>query len=141
MAVRAEVGRLSRRARERGQGARALVAERAAAASLLPRAAPARRAAAAALCARRRDRDRARRRARLRLDADATASGRVADPAALGGDPGAVRRLRRAALGRRAGVETAAGGAAGGARACQRYAFWFQTLSIHAQLGRGARLA
>ena len=39
LAVRAEVGRLPRRARERRRRARALVAERAAAAALLPRAA------------------------------------------------------------------------------------------------------
>ena len=64
------------------------------------------------LGARRRDRDRARRRARLRRDADAAPSGRVADPQAVGGDPGRVRRLRRAALGRRAGVGAAARGAA-----------------------------
>ena len=75
-----------------GRRARALVAERAAAAALLPGAAAARRAAAAALGARRRDRDRARRRARLRRDADAAASGRVADPEAVGRDPGRVRR-------------------------------------------------
>ena len=98
------MGRLSRRARERRRRAGALVAQRAAAAALLPRATAARRAAAAALGARRRDRDRARGRARLRRDADATAPGRVADPPALGRDPGRVRRLRPAALGRRAGL-------------------------------------
>ena len=104
VAVRAEVGRLPRRARERRRRARALVAERAAAAALLPRAAPARRAAAAPLRARRRDRDRPRRRARLRLDADAAAPGREPHPQALRRDPGEVHRLRRAALGRRAGA-------------------------------------
>ena len=95
-----------------GRRARPLVAQRAAAAALLPGAAPARRAAAAALGARRRDRDRARRRARLRRDADAAPSGGVADPEALRGDPRRVRRLRRAGLGRRAGLEAAARGAA-----------------------------
>ena len=89
VAVRAEVGRLPRRARERRRRARALVAQRAAAAALLPGAAAARRAAAAAFGARRRDRDRRRRRARLRRDADAAPPGRVADPEAVGGDPGA----------------------------------------------------
>ena len=122
LAVRAEVGRLPRRARERRRRARALVAQRAAAAALLPRAAAARRAAAAAVGARRRDRDRPRRRARLRRDADAPAPGRVADPQAVGRDPGRVRRLRRAALGRRAGVGAAARGAPRGARARRRAA-------------------
>src|SRR5690348_4510769 len=60
VAVRAEVGRLPRRARERRARARALVAQRAAVAALLPRAPSARRPAAAALRARRGDRDRAR---------------------------------------------------------------------------------
>src|SRR5215217_717758 len=75
LAVRAEVGRLSGRARERRRRARALVAQGAAAAPLLPGAPPAGRLAPAALRARRRDRDRARRHARLRLDADAAAPG------------------------------------------------------------------
>src|SRR5207247_9988243 len=73
LAVRAEVGRLPRRARERRRRGRPLVAERPAAASLLPGAAPARREAAAPLRSRRRDRDRPSRRARLRFDADAAA--------------------------------------------------------------------
>ena len=68
------------------------------------------------LGARRRDRDRAGRCARLRRDADAAPSGRVADPEALGGDPGRLRRLRRAGLGRRAGVGAAARGAASAGR-------------------------
>ena len=100
-----------------GRRARALVAERAAAASLLPRAAAARRADAAALGARRRDRDRARGRARLRRDADAAPPGRVAHPQAVGRDPGRVRRLRPAALGRRARLAAAARGAPRRARA------------------------
>src|SRR5579884_3187731 len=66
LAVRAEVGWVPRRARERGGGARALVAEGAAAPSLLPRAAAAGGAPPAAVGPRRRDRDRARRGARLR---------------------------------------------------------------------------
>src|SRR5207244_9916401 len=61
VAVRAEVGRLPRRARERRRRARAVEPERAAAPPLLPRAQAARRAPPAALRARRRDRDRARR--------------------------------------------------------------------------------
>ena len=76
LAVRAEVGRLPRRARERRRRARALEPQRAAAAALLPGAAAARRAASAPLRARRRDRDRPRRPARLRRDADAPAPGR-----------------------------------------------------------------
>src|SRR3954452_22892646 len=75
LAVRAEVGRLPRRARERRRRAGAVVAQGAAAAALLPRAATARRPAPAPLRARRRDRDRARRRPRLRLDADAPEPG------------------------------------------------------------------
>src|SRR5262249_59490766 len=59
LAVRAEVGRLSRGARERRQGAGALVAERAPAPALLPGAAAARRAPAAAQRPRRRGGDRA----------------------------------------------------------------------------------
>src|SRR4051812_11024037 len=54
LAVRAEVGRLPRCARERQRRARALVAQRAPAAALLPGAARARRAAAEELRARRR---------------------------------------------------------------------------------------
>src|SRR5437667_12599547 len=54
LAVRAEVGRVSRRARERRRRARVVVAERAPAAAVLPRAAAARRPAAATLGARRR---------------------------------------------------------------------------------------
>src|SRR5262249_59180363 len=65
LAVRAEVGRLSRHPRKRRRRARTLVAKRAPLAALLPRAATARPPAAAALRARRRDRDRARRRPRL----------------------------------------------------------------------------
>src|SRR5215831_9301805 len=53
LAVRAEVGRLPRRARERRRRARALVAERSPAAPLLPGAPAARRPAAASLRARR----------------------------------------------------------------------------------------
>ena len=78
-----------------------LVAQRPAAAALLPGAPAARRAPAAPLGARRRDRDRQRRRDRLRRDADAAAPRREPHPQALRRDPGAVRRLRRARLGRR----------------------------------------
>src|SRR4051794_18195578 len=79
VAVRAEVGRVPRRARERRRRAGALVAQGAALAALLPRVATARRAAPGALGARRRDRDCPRRRARLRLDADAAPPGGVED--------------------------------------------------------------
>ena len=74
LAVRAEVGRVPRRARERRRRARALVAEGAPAAPLLPRAAAARRPPPSPLRARRRDRHRAGRRPRLRRDADAPPS-------------------------------------------------------------------
>src|SRR5918911_2895217 len=116
MAVRAEVGRLSRHPRERWRRARALVPQRTPPPALLPGAAPARRPAATAFGARRRNRDRARRRSRLRFDAAAPAPRGVADPEALIGDPGGVRRLRRAPLEGRAGARAAAGGAARGAR-------------------------
>ena len=98
LAVRAEVGRLPRRARERQRRARALVAQRPPAAALLPGAARGRRRAASPLRARRRDRDRARRRARLRRDADAAPSRREPRAQALRRDPGDVRRVRPAAL-------------------------------------------
>ena len=117
LAVRAEVGRLPRRPRERRRRARALEPQRPAAAPLLPRAGAARRAAAAALRARRRDRDRARRRARLRRDAAAAPSGGEPHPQALGRDARDVRRLRPAALGRRAGARAAARRAPRGAGA------------------------
>src|SRR5581483_3519063 len=117
LAVRAEVGRLPRRARERRRRARALEPERPAAPPVLPGAAAARRAAAAALGARRRDRDRAGGAARLRRDADAPAPGREPHPQALGRDPGAARRLRPPALGRGGRARAAAGGAARRARA------------------------
>src|SRR3954471_6832827 len=121
LAVRAKVGRVPRRARERGQGAFALVAQRPAAAPLLPGAAAARRASAAEERAGRRGRDRARRRNRLRLDADAPAPGRIADPQALGRDPRRVRRLRRPVVGWGAGLAAAARRAAARARArCRR---------------------
>ena len=87
VAVRAEVGRLPGPARERVRRAAPVVAERAAAAPLLPRARAARRAAPAALVPRRRDRDRARRRARLRRDADEAPPRREPRAQALGGDP------------------------------------------------------
>src|SRR5262249_25967718 len=58
LAVRAEMGRVPRSAGERRRRARALVAERAAAAALLPRARAAWRADAATFGDRRRDRDR-----------------------------------------------------------------------------------
>src|SRR5262245_19930302 len=57
LAVRAQVGRLPRDPRERRRGARPLVAQRAAAAPLLPRARAAREAASAPLRTRRRNRD------------------------------------------------------------------------------------
>src|SRR4029450_9535576 len=99
LAVRAEVGRLPRGARERRARARALVAERATAAAVLPRAAPARRPASSPFRSRRRERDRARP-PRLRLNAEAAAPGRAPRPQAVGGDSRGVRRLRPAALGR-----------------------------------------
>src|SRR5205085_8123356 len=98
LALRAEVGRLPRRPRERRRRARTLVAKRTAAAPLLPRAARARRAASTPLRTRRRDRDLARREARLRRDADPTAPGGEPRAQALGRDPRHVRGLRPAAL-------------------------------------------
>ena len=74
-AVRAEVGRLPGRARERRRRARAVVAQGAPAARYFG-AEPA-QGPASPLRARRRDRDRARRRARLRADADAAAPRRA----------------------------------------------------------------
>ena len=119
LAVRAQVGRLSRDPRERRRRARALVAEGAAAAALLPGAPPARRPAPAPLRARRRDRDRPGRRPRLRLDADAAPPGREPSQPAGEGDPGRVHRVRRPPLegqaAPRASAEEAAG-AAGEAR-------------------------
>ena len=109
VAVRAEVGRLPGSPRERVRRAAPVVAERAAAAPLLPRARAARRAAPAAFLPRRRDRDRAGRRARLRRDADEAPPRREPRAEALGGDPRDLRRLRRARLGRRRAL-------AGGAR-------------------------
>ena len=139
LAVRAEVGRLPRRARERRRRARALVAERAAAASLLPRAAAARRPAAAASAL---DgeivivRDGA-------LDFDAMQMrlhpAESRDPQALGGDPGRVRRLRRAALGRRAGVGACRSRSA--ARTLESVGDGFRPLAAHGRPRRGARLA
>ena len=71
----------------------ALVAQRTAAAPLLPGARSAQQASSRGLGAGRRDRDRARRRSRLRLDADPASSRRIAGPEALGGDPRAVHRV------------------------------------------------
>src|SRR3982750_2968154 len=107
-AFRAEVGRLPGGARERRWRACALVAQRAPAPALLPRASAARRADAAALGARRGDRDRARRRARLRFDGAAAAPAGAAHPEAPGEEPGGFRRLGRAALGRGADPRTTA---------------------------------
>src|SRR5581483_6753352 len=81
---------------------------RAAAAPLLPGAAPARRETPAPFGARRRDRDRARRPPRLRRDADAAPPGGEPRPQARPRDPRPVRRLRRPALGGRAGARAAA---------------------------------
>src|SRR5688572_10409618 len=71
VAVRAEVGWLPRRPRERWRRASALEPQRPAPAALLPGAADPWRPPAAALGHRRRDRHRARRKALLRRDADA----------------------------------------------------------------------
>ena len=117
LAVRAEVGRLPRDPRERRRRACALVAQRAAAASLLPGARAAREAASAPLRARRRDRDLEEGPARLRLDAAPAPPGREPDPEALGRDPGAVHRLRHPALEGREDSRAAAREAAQGARA------------------------
>ena len=115
MAVRAEVGRLPRPARERNRRASPLVAQRAPAAALLPRAAPAREAAPATLGSRRRDRHRARRRPRLRRDADAAPSGREPRQQAVGRDSRALHRVRRPRLEGRRGL--AASRCRSGARA------------------------
>ena len=120
LGLRAEMGRIPRRARERRRRAAALVAQRPAAAALLPGASAARRAVAATLRRRRRDRDRHRRCDRLRRDADAPASRREPHPQALRRDPGAVRRLRHSRLGRRRHVAAAVRGAPRRARAGRR---------------------
>ena len=86
----------------------ALVAERQAAAPLLPGAAASRRAAAVQLGARRRDRDRDRRRRRLRRHADPPPPGREPHQPARRRDPGTVHRLRRARLEGEAAVAEAA---------------------------------
>ena len=115
-----------------------LVAQRAPAAALLPRAAIAREASAAALGARRRDRHRARRRPRLRRDADAAPSRREPHQPALRRDPRALHRVRRARVEGRRGLARAALEAPRAARA-QREAL--RALPGHARSRRGARLA
>ncbi len=111
------MGRLPWRARERGRRAAALVAQRPAAAALLPGAQAPRRPAPAALRDRRRNRDRYRRSDRLRRYADAPPPGREPHQQARGRDPGAVHRLRRARLGWVGGVAGAVRGPAHRARA------------------------
>src|SRR5439155_8973212 len=117
LAVRAEVGRLPRRSRERRRRARAMESERAAAASLFPGAAKARRSSATAFGARRRDRHRARREARVRRDAESLASRGVAHSQALRRDAGALHRVRHPSLERRADPRAPARRAPQGARA------------------------
>src|SRR6187200_1773619 len=104
VAVRAEMGRVPRPARERDGGAAPVVAERTTPPALLPRAAPAREAAAAAFSARRGDRHRARRRPRFRCDADTAPSGRESREQALRGDPSPLHRIRRPRLEGRRGL-------------------------------------
>ena len=111
LAVRAQVGRVSGRAREPVREGQPLEQERAAAAALLPRARRPRGAAAEALGHRRRDRRRAGRRPRLRHPPDAPSPGREPDQAAVGGEPGRVRRLRRPRLGGRGRAQAPARGA------------------------------
>ena len=139
LVVRAEVGRLPRRARERRRRAAAVVAQRAAAAALLPRAAAARRAAAAAVGARRRDRDRARGRARLRRDADAPASGRVARRASCRprSRPSSSRSTCCSGTASRCG----SGRSRSGAGDLERVGKRLPPLAAHERPGRGARLA
>ena len=79
-----------------------------------------------------------RRRDRLRRDADAPASRGEPDPEALGRDPGTIRRLRLARLGRVAGMGAAIRGASNGAGArCRRVL----ALPLGFRPGRGAVLA
>src|SRR6266542_389093 len=111
LAVRAQVGRVSRRARERLERALSLESQRPAAAPVLPRALAARRVASAPLGPRRRDRARAERPAGLRRAPAPPPPRREPHPQALGRDPHALRPLRRPALERRSRLEAAAGGA------------------------------
>ena len=101
LAVRAQVGRFPRRAREPRRRASALESQRQAAVALLPGATRARHEAAARVCARRGDRDRARRRSAVRLSPDAPAPRGEQDQPARGRDSGAFRRVRRAPVGGR----------------------------------------
>ena len=117
LAVRAQVGRLPRRAREPRRRAAALVAQRPAAAALLPGARGGRGAPASRVGARRRDHHLARGPARVRPAAAAAPSRGEPDQAALGRDPGGLRRLRPARLEREADPQAAAGEAAARARA------------------------
>src|SRR6188472_1272217 len=138
MAVRAEVGWLPWPAGERVPRAAPVVTERAAAASLLPRARAARRAAAAAFVPRRRDRDRTGWRTRLRRDADEAASRREPRAEAVRGDPRDLRRVRPARLGRcraLAGAprRTPRGSGEAGAR--------LRPVPLHRRPRRGARVA
>src|SRR5262245_34004713 len=112
LAVRAEVGRLPRRAREPRRRPAALVAQRPPAAAVLPGAGGGRCEAATGLRARRRDHHRAEGAARVRPAPAAAACGREPAQAALGGDTGRVRRLRPARLERRSRARAAAGEAA-----------------------------
>src|SRR5436305_3465290 len=98
LAVRAEVGRLPRRAREPEGRASSLEPKRAAVASLFPRAERGRGPAPGRKRPRRRDRDRAGWPARLRRDADAPAPGREPRQEARRRDPGPVHRLRHPRL-------------------------------------------
>ncbi len=138
MAVRAEVGRLPGPARERLGGAAPVVPQRAAAASLLPRARGPRRPPAGTVLPRRRDRDRAGRRPRLRRDADEAPSRREPRAQAVGGDPCELRRLRRARLGRRRALAGTVGRAPKHARGARGR---LPALAVHARPGRGARVA
>ena len=110
--VRAEARRLPRDRLRRRRGGLHPVARRQRTGPLLPRA----ELRAGALGARRRAGDpRRRRQPRIRRPAGTDPPGRVADHAALEGDPGRLHRLRPAGRGRRVAAGDAAGGAAGAA--------------------------
>ena len=93
-------GRVPRRARERRRRAAAVVAQRPAAPALLPGAPPLGELLPPRSRHRWRNRDRYRRSDRLRRDADPPPSRGEPHPQALGRDPGAVHRLRRARSGK-----------------------------------------
>src|SRR5204863_7905118 len=106
-----------RRPRESRRWAAALVAQRPAALALLPGAFGRWGVAAARVGPGRRDHHRAEGCARVRRASASAAPGREPDPAAGGGDPRRVRRLRPARLEGCAGLEGAAREASARARA------------------------